>query len=70
MLGTVKFFNEEKHYGFIKPKDGGKDIFVHGGNINAPVKKLFQDEEVEYAVKDGKKGPEAIDVIPTKSKGQ
>ena len=58
--GTVKFFNEEKGFGFITPDDGGKDLFVHISGIdNGP---LSDGDKVEYEVGEGKKGPCAVSV--------
>jgi len=64
-VGTVKWFNEEKGYGFIKPDDGGKDIFVHFSNISGDGFKTLEDNQrVEYEEREGRKGPEAANVRP------
>jgi len=61
----VKWFNEEKGYGFIKPDDGGKDIFVHFSNISGDGFKTLEDNQrVEYEEREGRKGPEAANVRP------
>ncbi|MCP4438651.1 MAG: cold-shock protein [Aureispira sp.] len=60
MQGTVKFFNSEKGFGFIKPDDGGNDIFVHISGINGDI--LQENDKVEFDVEEGKKGPNAVNV--------
>ena len=62
-IGRVKWFNDQKGYGFITPEDGGKDLFVHHSNIVAEgFKSLREDQQVEYEVTEGQKGPQAINV--------
>jgi CspA family cold shock protein len=58
--GKVKWFDSVKGYGFITPDGEGKDLFVHISNIQD--EKLENEQEVEFEVVDGKKGPEAIEV--------
>ena len=63
--GTVKWFSDQKGYGFIVPEDGGKDLFVHMSNIQMEGYKTLQDgQAVEFDVGEGKKGPEATNVRP------
>ncbi len=67
MRGTVKFFSEEKGYGFISKAevtDGDKpDVFVHYSQIEGDgFKTLSQGQEVEFEVGSGRKGPEAQNV--------
>ena len=58
--GTVKFFNAEKGFGFIKPDNGGNDLFVHTTGIeNGPIS---EDDAVEFEIGEGKKGPCAVTV--------
>lgn len=57
--GTVKFYNDQKGYGFIKEDGSGKEIFVHSSGLRDEIQK---DDKVRFNVKDGKKGPNAVDV--------
>jgi CspA family cold shock protein len=64
LRGTVKWFNTEKGYGFIKPDDGGKDIFVHHTAIKMEgFRALKEEERVEFEVETGPKGIQAKNVI-------
>ena len=63
-IGTVKWFSDEKGYGFITPEGGGKDLFVHFSNIAGNgFKTLTEGARVEYEARQGAKGPEAYDVV-------
>jgi CspA family cold shock protein len=58
--GTVKWFNDDKGYGFITQDDGGKDVFVNHSAISGEgFKSLTEGAKVEYEVEDGPKGPQA-----------
>ena len=57
--GTIKFFNETKGFGFIKPNDGGPDIFVHVSGLSGEVR---EGDKVSYEVQNGKKGLNAVNV--------
>ena len=61
--GTVKWFSDEKGYGFITPDDEGKDLFVHHSAIQGSgFKSLAEGAKVSYEVEQGDKGPAAANV--------
>lgn len=61
--GKVKWFNEKKGYGFIEQEDGG-DVFVHFSAVQDDgFKTLTEGQPVEFDVVDGKKGPQASNVV-------
>ncbi len=57
--GTVKFFNDQKGFGFITPDDGGGDLFIHSSNIDPSTGTLTDGQKVEFEIGEGRKGPEA-----------
>ncbi len=57
--GTVKFFNNSKGFGFITPKEGGKDVFVH---LNGLIDEINEGDEVSYDVEESQKGLNAVNV--------
>ncbi len=64
-LGTVKWFNEAKGFGFISPEDGGRDVFIHYSNIKQDgFKTLAEGQKVEYESQAGPKGPQATVCFP------
>ena len=62
MQGTVKFFNEVKGFGFIKPAGQGEDIFVHSSGL---IDQIRENDKVEYEEERGKKGMNAVRVRVT-----
>lgn len=63
--GTVKWFSNNKGYGFISPKDGGPDVFAHYSAIQMDgYKTLKQGQDVKFELNDGPKGPQASNITP------
>lgn len=58
--GTVKFFNEEKGFGFITPADGGNKVFVHVSGLS---KNIRENDQVRYALQQGRRGPNAVNAV-------
>ena len=64
-VGTVKFFNAERGYGFITPDNGGRDIFVHVSALTqAGLQSLNEGQRVSYEIEPDKKGkgPKAVNL--------
>lgn len=59
MEGTVKFFNETKGFGFIKPSNSSEDIFVHSSGL---IDEIRENDKVRYEEERGKKGMNAVNV--------
>ena len=63
--GTVKWFNDDKGFGFITPDEGGKDLFVHHTGINSQgFRSLTEGARVSFEAEAGDKGPKAVNVQP------
>ncbi len=65
-VGTVKWFNDQKGFGFITPEDGADDVFVHQSAIQSEgFRSLSEGDRVEFEVVQGQKGPAAENVRKT-----
>lgn len=63
--GTVKWFSDANGYGFITPDGAGPDLFVHyTGIADSGFKTLAEGAKVEFEVREGRRGPEAFNVVP------
>ena len=63
LKGKVKWFNPSKGFGFIEREDKEKDVFVHITSVKeAGIKKLFENDRVEFTLADGAKGPSAVNL--------
>ncbi|KAA9133590.1 cold-shock protein [Marinihelvus fidelis] len=64
MTGKVKWFNDEKGFGFIE-REGQDDVFVHFRSIQSEgFKSLKEGQEVQFTIGEGRKGPQAENVVP------
>ncbi len=64
-VGTVKWFNAEKGFGFIAPEDGSADVFAHYSAIQSSgYRSLDENQKVEFDVTQGQKGPQAENIRP------
>ena len=65
--GTVKFFNNEKGFGFIKPDGGAKDVFVHISAVEqAGMRTLREGQKVEFDIQPDQRGPKAVNLRAVK----
>ncbi len=62
-IGTVKFFNQTKGFGFISPEDGSKDVFVHISDVErSGMSALSEGQKVEFDVQPEARGPKAVNL--------
>lgn len=60
--GIVKWFNDDKGYGFIAADNGGKDLFAHANDVQTQSRSLSENQRVEFEVKQGIKGLQASNI--------
>lgn len=60
--GRVKFWQDEKGFGFVLPDDGSEEVFVHRTGLAGQLTMLVKEQKVSYEAVDGKKGPKAVNV--------
>jgi CspA family cold shock protein len=64
-IGTVKFFNATKGFGFIAPDDGGKDVFVHASAVEAAgMRSLGEGQKVSFDIQPDARGAKAVNLRP------
>jgi CspA family cold shock protein len=62
-IGTVKFFNQTKGFGFISPEDGSKDVFVHISDVErSGLSQLSDGQKVEFEIQPEARGPKAVNL--------
>ena len=62
-IGTVKFFNTAKGFGFIAPEGGSKDVFVHVTEVEkSDIDYLAEDQKVEFDIQEDARGPKAVNL--------
>ena len=62
-IGTVKFFNTSKGFGFISPEDGGKDVFVHATAVEAAgMRSLSEGQRVSFDIQPDARGSKAVNL--------
>ncbi len=62
-IGTVKFFNTSRGFGFIAPEDGSKDVFVHVTEVEkSDIDYLAEDQKVEFDIQEDARGPKAVNL--------
>ena len=63
LIGTNKWYNGRKGFGFIEREDKEKDVFCHITAVKAAgIKKLFENDQLEFTLEDGPKGPSAVNL--------
>ena len=62
MFATIRFYNQDKGWGFATPDNGDKDVFIHRSELEKSRITVLEGDRIEFEIKEGNRGPVAIDI--------